>query len=117
VVGDDAQSIYSFRGATIDNIMRFQDDYEAVKVIKLEQNYRSTQSIIKVANTVISNNKRQIPKNLWTSNEVGEKIRLVRTLTDNDEGRFIADAIAEQKLRNHYANKDFAILYRTNAQS
>jgi len=117
VVGDDAQSIYSFRGATIDNIMRFQDDYDAVKVIKLEQNYRSTQSIIKVANTVISNNKKQIPKNLWTSNEIGEKIRLVRTLTDNDEGRFIADAIAEQKLRNHYSNKDFAILYRTNAQS
>lgn len=117
VVGDDAQSIYSFRGATIDNIMRFQDDYDSVKVIKLEQNYRSTQSIIKVANTIISNNKRQIPKNLWTSNEVGEKIKLVRTITDNDEGRFVADTIAEQKLRNHYANKDFAILYRTNAQS
>ncbi len=117
VVGDDAQSIYSFRGATISNILKFQDDYEEVKVVKLEQNYRSTQSILNVANQIISNNKNQIPKNLWTSNDLGEKIKLVRSITDNDEGRFVADAIAEQKLRNHYANKDFAILYRTNAQS
>lgn len=117
VVGDDAQSIYSFRGATIQNILQFQNDYDDVKVIKLEQNYRSTQSILKVANTIIGNNKNQIPKNLWTENDEGEKIKLVRTLTDNDEGRFVADAIAEQKLRNHFSNKDFAILYRTNAQS
>jgi DNA helicase-2/ATP-dependent DNA helicase PcrA len=117
VVGDDAQSIYSFRGATIENILRFKDDYNDVKVVKLEQNYRSTQSILNVANKVIGNNKNQIQKNLWTSNDIGEKIKLVRTLTDNDEGRYVADAIAEQKLRNHYANKDFAILYRTNAQS
>jgi Superfamily I DNA and RNA helicases len=117
VVGDDAQSIYSFRGATVQNILQFQDDYEDVKVIKLEQNYRSTQSILNVANQVISNNKNQIPKSLWTDNSEGEKITLVRTLTDNDEGRFIADAITELKLRNHYLNKDFAILYRTNAQS
>jgi DNA helicase-2/ATP-dependent DNA helicase PcrA len=117
VVGDDAQSIYSFRGATIQNILQFQNDYDDVKVIKLEQNYRSTQSILNVANQIIGNNKNQIPKNLWTENAEGEKIRLVRTLTDNDEGRFVADAIAEYKLRYHYSNKDFALLYRTNAQS
>lgn len=117
VVGDDAQSIYSFRGATIENILQFQKDYDEVKVVKLEQNYRSTQSILKVANEVISNNKNQIEKNLFTENAEGEKIRLVRTMTDNDEGKFVADTIQEQKLRNHYRNKDFAILYRTNAQS
>lgn len=117
VVGDDAQSIYSFRGATVQNILQFQDDYEDVKIVKLEQNYRSTQSILNVANNIISNNKNQIPKELWTSNSEGEQIKLVRTLTDNDEGRFIADAITEMKLRYHYHNKDFAILYRTNAQS
>ena len=117
VVGDDAQSIYSFRGATIQNILQFQKDYEDVKVVKLEQNYRSTQSILNVANEVIKNNKGQIPKVLWTENATGEKIKLVRTLTDNEEGKFVADTIQEQKLRNHYHNKDFAILYRTNAQS
>lgn len=117
VVGDDAQSIYSFRGATVQNILQFQDDYEDVRVVKLEQNYRSTQHILNVANNVISNNRNQIPKELWTENKEGEKITLVRTLTDNDEGRFVADTIKEQQLRNHYANKDFAVLYRTNAQS
>lgn len=117
VVGDDAQSIYSFRGATIQNILMFQKDYEDVKVVKLEQNYRSTQSILEVANEVIKNNKGQIPKALWTENSEGEKIRLVRTMTDNDEGKYVADTIQEQKLRNHFNNRDFAILYRTNAQS
>lgn len=117
VVGDDAQSIYSFRGATIENILQFQKDYDDVKVVKLEQNYRSTQNIINVANSVIANNKGQIPKNLWTGNHEGDKIKLVRTATDNDEGKFVADNIQENKLRNHYHNKDFAILYRTNAQS
>ncbi|MEO6833145.1 MAG: UvrD-helicase domain-containing protein [Chitinophagaceae bacterium] len=117
IVGDDAQSIYSFRGATVQNILQFQDDYEDVKVVKLEQNYRSTQAILNVANKVISNNKNQIQKNLWTEKEVGEKIKLVRTLTDNDEGRFVADAITEMKLRDHHPNKDFVVLYRTNAQS
>lgn len=117
VVGDDAQSIYSFRGATIQNILQFQKDYEDVCIIKLEQNYRSTQSILNVANEVIKNNKGQIPKALWTLNEEGEKIRVVRTSTDNDEGKFVADTIQEQKLRNHFMNKEFAILYRTNAQS
>jgi len=117
VVGDDAQSIYSFRGATIENILQFQKDYDDVKVVKLEQNYRSTKSILNTANEVIKNNKGQIPKDLWTENGDGEKIRLVRTMTDNDEGKFVADTIQEQKLRNHFFNKDFAILYRTNAQS
>ncbi len=117
VVGDDAQSIYSFRGATIENILQFQKDYEDVKVVKLEQNYRSTQSILNVANEVIKNNKGQIPKDLWTQNLEGEKIRLVRTMTDNDEGKFVADTIKEQKLRNHFLNRDFSVLYRTNAQS
>ncbi|MFI5153790.1 MAG: ATP-dependent helicase, partial [Chitinophagales bacterium] len=95
----------------------FQKDYEDVKVVKLEQNYRSTQHIINAANEIIKNNKGQIPKNLWTDNSLGEKIRLVRTMTDNDEGKFVADTIQEQKLRNHYSNREFAILYRTNAQS
>ncbi len=117
IVGDDAQSIYSFRGATVQNILQFQNDYNDVKIVKLEQNYRSTQTILNVANQIISNNKHQIPKELWTSNDTGDKIKLVRTLTDNDEGRFVADTILEMKLRNHYMNKDFVILYRTNAQS
>ena len=117
VVGDDAQSIYSFRGATIENILQFQKDYDEVKIVLLEQNYRSSQSILHVANNVIANNKGQLPKKLWTSNEEGEKIKLVRTASDNDEGKYVAGAIQEQKLRNHYRNNDFAILYRTNAQS
>ena len=117
VVGDDAQSIYSFRGATIENILQFQKDYDDVKVVKLEQNYRSTQSILNVANEVISNNKGQIPKNLWTENENGDKIKLVRTMTDNEEGKYVSDCIQELKLRKHFYNRDFSILYRTNAQS
>ncbi len=117
VVGDDAQSIYSFRGATIENILQFQKDYDDVKVVKLEQNYRSTKSILNVANEVIGNNKGQLPKELWTENEPGEKIKVVRTMTDNEEGKFVADTIKEQQLRNHFHNNEFAILYRTNAQS
>ncbi|HEY9261961.1 ATP-dependent helicase [Chitinophaga sp.] len=117
VVGDDAQSIYSFRGATIENILQFEKDYDDVKVVKLEQNYRSTKSILNVANEVIAHNKGQIEKNLWTDNTEGDTIKLVRTMTDNEEGKFVADTIAEQKLRNHYDNRDFVILYRTNAQS
>ncbi len=117
VVGDDAQSIYSFRGATIQNILQFEKDYDDVKVVKLEQNYRSTKSILNVANEVIAKNKGQIEKNLWTDNAEGEKIKLIRTNTDNEEGKTVADTIAEQKLRNHYSNRDFCILYRTNAQS
>ncbi len=117
VVGDDAQSIYSFRGATIENILQFEKDYEDVKVVKLEQNYRSTKSILNVANEVIGNNKNQLPKTLWTDKGDGDKLKLVRTATDNEEGKFVADVIQEEKLRNHFFNNDFAILYRTNAQS
>ena len=117
VVGDDAQSIYAFRGATIENILLFRKDYDDVRVVKLEQNYRSTKAILQVANQVIGNNKGQIPKELWTENHEGEKIRVVRTMTDNDEGKYVADTIQEQKLRNHFFNRDFAVLYRTNAQS
>ncbi|HMJ45744.1 MAG TPA: UvrD-helicase domain-containing protein [Ferruginibacter sp.] len=117
VVGDDAQSIYSFRGATIENILQFQKDYDDVAVVKLEQNYRSTKNILNVANEIISKNKSQIEKKLFTVNDEGEKIKLVRTMTDNDEGKMVADTIQELKLRNHFLNKDFAILYRTNAQS
>jgi DNA helicase-2/ATP-dependent DNA helicase PcrA len=117
VVGDDAQSIYSFRGATIQNILQFRKDYEDTLLVKLEQNYRSTKSILHAANEVITHNKTQIEKALWTENAEGEKIRLVRTMTDNEEGKFVADAITELRLRNHFACRDVAILYRTNAQS
>ena len=117
VVGDDAQSIYSFRGATIANILQFQKDYDDVKVVKLEQNYRSSKTILNIANEIISNNKDQIEKRLFTENGPGEKVKLVRTMTDNDEGKYVSDTIKELKLRNHFFNNDFAILYRTNAQS
>jgi DNA helicase-2/ATP-dependent DNA helicase PcrA len=117
VVGDDAQSIYSFRGATIENILQFEKDYDNVKVVKLEQNYRSSKTILNVANEVIGHNKNQLPKTLWTDKGDGDKIKLVRTATDNEEGKFVADTIQEQKLRNHFLNSEFAILYRTNAQS
>lgn len=117
VVGDDAQSIYSFRGASMENIFQFQRDYDDVKIIKLEQNYRSTKTILDAANQVIVKNTNQIPKELWTQKESGDKIKLVATFTDNDEGKFVADSIQEMKLRYHHQNKDFAILYRTNAQS
>lgn len=117
VVGDDAQSIYSFRGASMQNIFQFQKDYEDVKIIKLEQNYRSTRNILDAANQVISKNENQIKKSLWTEKESGDKIRLVCSFTDNDEGKFVADAISELKVRNHQQNNDIAILYRTNAQS
>lgn len=117
VVGDDAQSIYSFRGATIQNILQFQKDYDDVDLVKLEQNYRSTQTILDVANQIIGNNRGQIEKRLFTQNSRGEKIRVVRTISDNDEGRFVADTIRELRLREHFNPQDFAILYRTNAQS
>jgi DNA helicase-2/ATP-dependent DNA helicase PcrA len=117
VVGDDAQSIYAFRGATIDNILNFEKDYPDLKVFKLEQNYRSTQTIVKAANELIHKNKNQIKKEIWTSNNKGELIKVVKLASDNDEGRWVADSIMELKLREHYKNQDFAILYRTNAQS
>lgn len=117
VVGDDAQSIYSFRGATIANILEFEKDYPDVKIIKLEQNYRSTQTILNAANEVIKNNKAQFQKNLWTNNQEGEQIDLVEHQNDLEEARFVAQKITQYKLRYHFRNDDFAILYRTNQQS
>ncbi|MEJ5056259.1 ATP-dependent helicase [Sphingobacterium sp. MYb382] len=117
VVGDDAQSIYAFRGANIQNILNFQKDYPDVKVFKLEQNYRSTQMIVNAANSVIEKNTNQLEKNVFSENEEGEKIKVVRAFSDNEEGKIVADAIAMAQSQNNMKFKDFAILYRTNAQS
>jgi DNA helicase-2/ATP-dependent DNA helicase PcrA len=117
VVGDDAQSIYSFRGATIENILNFEKDYPDLKIFKLEQNYRSTKHIVHAANKVITNNKMQITKEIWTENHHGEKIKVLRAVSDNDEGKQIVDSIFEEKMRNQRMNHEFAILYRTHAQS
>lgn len=117
VVGDDAQSIYAFRGASIDNILNFEKDFPDLKVIKLEQNYRSTQNIVKAANSVIARNKSQLKKTVWTSNSDGSQIELIKSVSDNEEGRFVASAVFEQKAQKGYKNSDFAVLYRTNSQS
>ncbi len=117
IVGDDAQSIYSFRGATIENILQFENSYMNVATYKLEQNYRSTQSIVEAANSLIKFNKNQIQKKIWTDRLDGDKIKLIKVMTDSEEGRRVADGILEQKNRYHLANKEIAILYRTNGQS
>ena len=117
VVGDDAQSIYAFRGATIANILGFQRDFSDTQVFKLEQNYRSSQTIVDAAGGLIKLNKDQIPKKVFTTNDIGEKIKVLRALTDNEEGRMVASSIFQEKMNSHIMNKDFAILYRTNAQS
>lgn len=117
VVGDDAQSIYSFRGANIENILNFRNDYPDSKTFKLEQNYRSTKTIVNAANSIIAKNKDQIQKTVWTSNDDGTKIKVIRTLTDNEEGKVITNSIYETKMNEQAAHSDFAILYRTNAQS
>lgn len=117
IVGDDAQSIYAFRGATIENILNFQKDFRDAQIFKLEQNYRSTEQIVQSANALIMNNQKQIPKKIWSDKGVGEKIRLIKAVTDTEEGKRVADSILEQKNRDHLANKEIAILYRTNAQS
>lgn len=117
VVGDDAQSIYAFRGANIQNILNFNRDYPDVFTVKLEQNYRSTRNIVNAASSVIKNNRNQLEKEVWTSNETGDKIKVVRSATDSDEARFVAQQIIEQKNQKHLPNKAFAILYRTNSQS
>lgn len=117
VVGDDAQSIYAFRGANIQNILNFKNDYPDVKVIKLEQNYRSTQNIVNAANSIIAKNKDQIKKEVWTDNESGSKINIIKTMSDNEEGKMVAHSIFEDKMNMQLPNKAFAILYRTNAQS
>lgn len=117
IVGDDAQSIYAFRGATIDNILDFEKDFKDTQVFKLEQNYRSTPHIVQAANQLITNNARQIQKKIWTQHESGYKIRLLKCASDHEEGRRVADLILEHKNRHHVENKEIAILYRTNAQS
>ncbi|HQU58046.1 MAG TPA: UvrD-helicase domain-containing protein, partial [Saprospiraceae bacterium] len=119
VVGDDAQSIYAFRGATIQNILDFEDDFKpyGIKIFKLEQNYRSTEHIVKTANEVITYNRRQIQKTIWSDKGEGHRIKVIKALTDGEEGKRVADTILEQKNRYHLSNGDIAILYRTNAQS
>jgi len=117
VVGDDAQSIYAFRGANIQNILNFQKDYEDVKVYRLEQNYRSTKNIVNAANSIIEKNKNRLKKVVWTANDEGNKIKINRTMTDGDEGRFVAGNIFESAMNNQLNYDSFAILYRTNAQS
>jgi len=117
VVGDDAQSIYAFRGANINNILNFQKDYENVKTYRLEQNYRSTKNIVEAANSIIDKNKTKLDKVVWTANDFGPKIKVHRSITDSEEGRFVASTIWEQKMQNQMLNGQFAILYRTNAQS
>ena len=117
VVGDDAQSIYAFRGANINNILNFQKDYDGVKLFRLEQNYRSSKNIVEAANNVIDKNKTKLDKIVWTANDDGPKIKVHRSVTDGEEGRFVAGTIFEQKMQNQLPNSHFAILYRTNAQS
>ncbi|MDC1284008.1 UvrD-helicase domain-containing protein [Saprospiraceae bacterium] len=117
IVGDDAQSIYSFRGATIENILMFEQDFPKLKTYKLEQNYRSTDHIVAAANEVINYNKNQIQKKIWTENIGGHKIKVIKAVTETDEGKRIADTIVEQKNRFGLANRQIAILYRTNSQS
>ena len=117
VVGDDAQSIYAFRGANIQNILNFQKDYPDVQVFKLEQNYRSTKMIVNAANSIIANNKNQLEKNVFSDNEDGDKIKVARAFSDNEEGKIVAEAILQEKSLNSLNYKSFAILYRTNAQS
>jgi len=117
VVGDDAQSIYAFRGAEIHNILNLEKDYPDIKVFKMEQNYRSTQNIVNAANSVIKRNKAQLPKKLWTKNDEGEQIELIKANSDNEEGKLVASAIFEAKANLQLHNDDFVVLYRTNSQS
>ena len=117
VVGDDAQSIYSFRGANIDNILNFRSNFPETRVFKLEQNYRSTQNIVNAANSLIKKNTEQIAKDVFSENEVGEKVEIISTFSDFEEGLVVANKIARMRLENHSVYSDFAILYRTNAQS
>ena len=117
VVGDDAQSIYAFRGANINNILNFQRDYDKVNMYRLEQNYRSTKNIVNAANSIIDKNQTKLDKVVWTANEEGGKIKVNRSHTDADEGRYVAGSIFENKMQDQLKNSDFAVLYRTNAQS
>ncbi|WP_334058195.1 ATP-dependent helicase [Polaribacter sp. P097] len=117
VVGDDSQSIYSFRGANIQNILNFQKDYPDVKTFKLEQNYRSTKNIVNAANSVIARNKTKLDKEVWTSNDAGDSINVMRTISDGEEGRFVAQSIWENMMNHQLTPDNFCVLYRTNSQS
>ncbi|WP_296637266.1 UvrD-helicase domain-containing protein [Polaribacter sp.] len=117
VVGDDSQSIYSFRGANIQNILNFQKDYPDVKTFKLEQNYRSTKNIVNAANSVIARNKTKLDKEVWTSNDAGDSIQVMRTISDGEEGRFVAQSIWENMMNHQMTQDNFCVLYRTNSQS
>jgi len=117
VVGDDAQSIYSFRGANISNILNFQRDYDNVGMYRLEQNYRSTKNIVNAANSIIAKNTNQLEKVVWTANDEGALIKIHRSITDAEEGRFVAGSIWDNKMQNQLTNGEFAVLYRTNSQS
>ncbi|GMN05079.1 3'-5' exonuclease [Croceitalea sp. MTPC5] len=117
VVGDDAQSIYSFRGANISNILNFQRDYDDVAMYRLEQNYRSTKNIVNAANSIIANNKNQLEKEVWTANDDGDLIKIHRSETDAEEGRYVASSIFENRMQHQMSNGAFAVLYRTNSQS
>ncbi len=117
VVGDDAQSIYSFRGARIENILNFKNDYPNFKVYKLEQNYRSTQTIVNAANSIIAKNKNQLQKTVFSQNDNGAKIKVLNALNDQEEGFLVVNEIFQKRMAEHDSYSDFAILYRTNAQS
>ena len=116
-MGDDAQSIYGFRGADITNILNFERDYPDLKIFKLEQNYRSTKNIVSAANSVIKKNRAQLPKTVWTANEEGGLIELIKAVSDNEEGKLVASSIFHEKMQHQLKFSDFAILYRTNSQS
>lgn len=117
VVGDDAQSIYSFRGADIDNILNLGKRYDGLKIFKLEQNYRSTKNIINAANSLIQKNTRQMRKNVFSENEEGAKVDVIKTYSDMEEAFVVANLIVKSKMTDHDSYDDYAILYRTNAQS
>lgn len=117
VVGDDAQSIYAFRGAEIDNILRFAEEFKGAKIVKLERNYRSTQTIVEAANSIIVHNRRQIPKRVYSENELGQKIPVIKAYSDKEEGLKIANQIRKLRLKEAMDYGQIAILYRTNAQS
>ena len=117
VVGDDAQSIYSFRGAKIENIFRFQKDFPSARLYKLEQNYRSTQTIVDAANSIIEHNQHRIKKRVFSENNIGEKIKIVKAYTEGEEAQMVANGIRGIKIKEDCGWSDIAVLYRTNAQS
>ena len=117
VVGDDSQSIYAFRGANIQNILNFKKDYDNVKMFKLEQNYRSSKNIVEAANSVIDKNKTKLDKDIWTSNDEGGMVKVMCTVSEGEEGRFVANSIFDHKMQDQMHNEDFTVLYRTNSQS